>query len=164
MPSPAAPGEWWQFCTSCAGANIGLDATRDLAGAWGEVMGLIHDPVENFSMYFEEAISTWFGFTNHVGPDATGMMFDDAIWVYWTQNLTIWPADQKAVVLNRSNVVEPSFQVGRVGLPSVLRMAGNARQLALLYDGGGSPGDVYYNENCSVALAWIDLPLTPPPR
>jgi hypothetical protein len=123
---------------------------------------IVGDPVENFSLYFEEASATWFGFSNHIGPDAQGMFFDDAIWVYWTQNLTSWPAAQKAVVLNRTNVIEPAFQVGRVGLPSVLRVPGNDQELALLYDGGGFRDDVSYNENCSVALAWLKLPLTPP--
>lgn len=162
MPSMETPGEWWQFCTGC-GAAIGLATATSPLGYWSEALALITDPVENFSLYFEEATATYFGFTNHIGPDAHGMAFDDSIWVYWTQNITAWPAGNKAVILNRSNVVEPSFQTGRVGLPSVLRVPGNDRQLALLYDGGGTPGGVSYNENCSVALAWLDLPLTPPP-
>lgn len=98
----------------------------------------------------------------HIGPDSGGMMFDDAIWAYWSSNLTSWPPNQKAVVLNRTNVKEPSFQTGRVGLPSVLAIPGNTKQLAMVYDGGGTRDDVSYNENCSVALAWLDLPLTPP--
>jgi hypothetical protein len=98
----------------------------------------------------------------HIGPDEGGMMFDDSIWAYWSHNLTLWPADQKAVVLNRTNVIEPSFQSGRIGLPSLLQVPGNARQLALVYDGGGTRDDVSYNENCSIALAWIDLPIMPP--
>ena len=100
--------------------------------------------------------------SQHIGPDSGGMEFDDAIWAYWSANLTDWPGNQKAVVLNRTNVIEPSFQTGRVGLPSVVRVPGNSRQLAMVYDGGGTRDDVSYNENCSVALAWIDLPLVPP--
>lgn len=65
-------------------------------------------------------------------------MFDDAIWAYWSSNLTSWPPNQKAVVLNRTNVKEPSFQTGRVGLPSVLAIPGNTKQLAMVYDGGGT--------------------------
>jgi hypothetical protein len=163
MKSPNDPTLWWQFCTGCAGASIGLVSTRNLTGpSWDPVVGLISDPVENTSLYFEESSGLWFLFTNHIGPDATGVMFDDSIWVYWSANLTSWPAHQVAVVLNRTNVVEPSFQVGRVGLPSVMRVPGNDKQLAMIYDGGGSRGNVWYNQNCSVALAWLDLPLTPP--
>lgn len=66
-------------------------------------------------------------------------------------------------MLNRTNAVEPLIRAGRVGLPSVMRVPGNSKQLALVYDGGGTRDDVSYNENCSVALAWLDLPLTPPP-
>lgn len=165
MENPNNPGEWWQYCTGCSGGAIGLVSTTTPSegGPWTEVMPLIiGDPVENWSMYFEESTQTWFGFTNHIGPDAQGMMFDDAIWVYWTQNYTSWPPSNKAVVLNRTNVIEPTFQVGRVGLPSVLRIPGNSSKLALLYDGGGTRNGVSYNEDCSVALAWLDLPLTPP--
>lgn len=155
------PDEYWQFCTGCM-ASIGLAVSKNLTGQWTETQALISDPVENTSLYYEEANGLWFLFTNHVGPDQHGMAFDDSIWVYWSTNLTSWPPNQRAVVLNRTNVVEPSFQTGRVGLPSVMVVPGNDKQLAMLYDGGGTPDNVSYNENCSVALAWIDRPLTPP--
>ena len=161
MPSPLNDGSYWMFCTGC-GASIGLATTRDLYGAWSDALPLITDEVENVSLYFEESNGLWWLFTNHIGPDAQGMAFDDAIWAYWSANLTSWPLAQKAVVLNRTNVIEPSFQVGRVGLPSVLRVPGNSTHLALLYDGGGTRDGVSYNINCSVALAWLQLPLVPP--
>ncbi len=97
-----------------------------------------------------------------VGPDAAGIAFDDAIWVYWSSNLTYFPPENRAVVLNRTNVITPSFQVGRIGLPTLVEVLGRP-QLAMIYDGGGYRDDVSYNENCSVALAWIDRPLVPPP-
>jgi hypothetical protein len=161
MPSPAGDGSYWMFCTGC-GASIGLASTRDLDGAWRDVLPLISDPVENVSLYFDERSGLWWLFTNHIGPDAQGMAFDDAIWAYWSANLTSWPPAQKAVVLNRTNVVEPSFRTGRIGLPSVLRVPGNDTHLALLYDGGSTREGVSYNINCSVALAWLQLPLRPP--
>jgi hypothetical protein len=160
-PNDPTGTEWWQFCTGC-GASIGAVKTTNLTGNWTQIANLITDPVENVSLYYEESNGLWFLFTNHVGPDQLGMMFDDAIWVYWSNNLLNWPLDQKAVVLNRTNVIEPSFQVGRVGLPSVMRVPGNDTHLAMLYDGGGTRDNVSYNENCSVALAWLTLPLTPP--
>ena len=162
MPVPGGVG-FWQFCTGCAGGSIGLVAADDVAGPWRDVKPLIvGDRVENFSLYFEASTATWFGFTNLIGFDAGGMAFDAAITVYWTQNLTEWSSARQAVVLNQSNVVEPSFKVGRVGLPSVLKVPGNDAELALLYDGGGTRGDVSYNERCSVALAWLKLPLQVP--
>jgi len=163
MPNPTDPDEWWQFCTGCSGGSIGLVTTRNLTGYWTEKMPLITDaPVENTSLYFEESSGLWYLFTNQIGPDASGMQFDAHIVVYWSTDLTSWSPDRKATVLNRTNAVEPLIRAGRVGLPSVMRVPGNDRQLALIYDGGGTPGDVSYNENCSVALLWIDLPLTPP--
>jgi hypothetical protein len=162
IKNPSDPTEYWQFCTGCAGGSIGLATTRNLTGYWTAKMPLVTSaPVENTALYFEEASSTWFLFTNHIGPDAAGVAFDDAIWVYWSTNLTSWPANQVAVVLNRTNVVEPTFQTGRVGLPTILKVQGNDK-LALIYDGGGTRDNVAYNENCSVALAWLDLPLVPP--
>jgi hypothetical protein len=162
MKNPSNSSEYWQFCTGCANAAIGLTKTTNLTTPWTNVQGLIDDPVENTSLYFEEYNNLWFLFTNHVGPDAQGMAFDDSIWVYWSTNLTSWPPNQKAVVLNRTNVIEPSFQTGRVGLPSILRVPGNNTKLAMIYDGGGRRDDVSYNQNCSIALAWLTLPLVPP--
>lgn len=162
MPSPQGDGSYWQFCTGC-GSSIGIARTDNLTSTWKQWLGLITDPVENVSLFFEQANGLWFLFTNHIGPDAGGMEFDDSIWVYWSANLTQWSPQNKAVVLNRTNVIEPSFQVGRVGLPSVLQVPGNDTHLFLVYDGGGSRDNVSYNENCSVALAVLTRPLAPPP-
>ena len=164
MANPNDPGEWWQFCTGCAGGSIGLATTRNLTGTWTETKALITDAaVENTSLYFEESNGLWFLFTNQIDADAGGMAFDAHIVVYWSRDLLNWPPANKATVLNRTNAVEPLVRAGRVGLPSVMRVPGNSKQLALVYDGGGTRDDVSYNENCSVALAWLDLPLTPPP-
>ena len=150
-------------CCRRAGGAIGLATTRNLTGDWTESRALITDAaVENTSLYYEAASGLWFLFTNQIDADAGGMAFDAHIVVYWSADLLSWPPAQKATVLNRTNAVEPRVRAGRVGLPSVLRVPGNDAQLALVYDGGGTRDDVSYNENCSVALLWIDLPLTPP--
>ena len=163
MKNPNDSSEWWQFCTGCSNASIGLVTTRDLRGNWTEKMPLITDAaVENSSLYFEESNKLWWLFTNQINEDNAGVAFDAHIVVYWSSDLLSWPPSQKATVLNRTNAVEPLIKVGRVGLPSVMRVPGNDKQLALIYDGGGTRDDVSYNENCSVALLWIDLPLTPP--
>jgi hypothetical protein len=161
LPHPSLPDTYIMFCTDCNG-SIGLASTANLTGVWTPFQNIVTDPVENWSMYYEGSTATWFGFTNMVLKDDAGVAFDAAIVVYWTQDLLAWPPQNKAVVLNRTNVVEPSFQVGRVGLPSVLKVPGNDAQLALLYDGGGTVSNVWYNQNCSVALAWLDLPLKAP--
>lgn len=163
MKSPDVEGEYWQFCTGCAGGSIGLATTNNLTGVWQEKMPLITDaPVENTSLYYEKSNGLWFLFTNQIGLDSQGMAFDAHIVVYWSSNLTSWSPINKATVLNQTNAIEPRIKGGRVGLPSVLRVPGNDKQIALLYDGGGFRSDVSYNENCSVALLWIDLPLTLP--
>ena len=64
MPNPDDPSEWWQFCTGCAGASIGLVSTRDLHGLWSPVKGLIFDPVENVSLFWDEVACLWWLFTN----------------------------------------------------------------------------------------------------
>lgn len=162
MKNPNNSSEYWQFCTGCAGGSVGLVKTTNLTTPWTNVEALIHDPVENTSLYYEAFNQLWFLFTNHIGPDSTGVNFDDSIWVYWSNNLTYWPPNQKAVVLNRTNVIEPTFQTGRVGLPSILAIPGNTEKLAMIYDGGGDRNNVWYNQNCSIALAWLNLPLIPP--
>lgn len=147
---------WWQFCTGC-GAPVGLAKTTNLSSTWSVTQSIItSDPVENTSLYYEVMNGLWWLFTNHIGPDANGINFDDSVWVYWSPSLTTWNESNKAVVLNRTNT---QFGTGRVGLPSVLRVQ---NRLAVLYDGGGTPDNVFYNLNCSVALAWIELPLQPP--
>jgi hypothetical protein len=64
MLNPQDPTEYWQFCTGCAGASIGLVSTRDLFGDWSPVTGLITDPVENVSLFFDDATGLWWLFTN----------------------------------------------------------------------------------------------------
>jgi hypothetical protein len=163
IPSPAGDGTFWQYCTGCVpGYSLGIATAPDLWSHWTPWVGLTQDPVENTALWFEPANGLLFLFTNHVGPDETGMAFDDAIWVYWSSNMTYFPPQNKAVVLNRTNVITPSFAAGRVGLPSLVEVLGS-QQLAMIYDGGGYRDDVSYNENCSIALAWIDRPLVPPP-
>ena len=160
IPSPETPGEWWQFCTGCAGGSIGLVSTRNLTGQWEDKQALITDAaVENTSLYYEASNNLWFLFTNQIDNDAGGMAFDAHIVVYWSSNLLDWPPTNKATVLNRTNAIEPLIRAGRVGLPSVLRVPGNDQQLALVYDGGGTRDDVSYNENCSVAVSYVDLRL-----
>jgi hypothetical protein len=162
MPSPQGDGTFWQFCTGCM-SSLGLSRTNNLTGSWTDWLPLIvDDAVENVSLFFEQANGLWFLFTNHIGPDAGGMRFDESIWVYWSSDLTSWDPANKAVVLNRTNVIEPTFQVGRVGLPSVMQVPGNDTHLFMVYDGGGTRDNVSYNENCSVALAVLRRPLEPP--
>lgn len=64
MRNPSDPSEYWQFCTGCAGAAIGIVATRDLSSTWSAVAGLIYDPVENVSLYYDETSALWWIFTN----------------------------------------------------------------------------------------------------
>jgi hypothetical protein len=85
--------------------------------------------------------------------------YADAIWVYWTRDLTRWNSDHKAVVLDRTN---GNWSKHIIGLPSVVK-AGS--RLAILYDGNGSakmPGGAKSHMDRDIGLAWLDLPLIAP--
>ena len=141
--------------------TLSLARTKDLNGPWTIAPEPIVPPdeqVENSSLYYDEESKTWFLFTNHVGVE-DGLEYTDAIWVYWTRDISRWNSDHKAVVLDRANC---KWSKHIIGLPSVVK-AGN--RLAIFYDGNGSPkmpGGVKSHMDRDVGLAWLDLPLIPP--
>jgi predicted GH43/DUF377 family glycosyl hydrolase len=143
--------------------TLGLARTKDLNGSWTIAPEPIVPPdeqVENSSLYYDEESKTWFLFTNHVGL-AAGLEYTDAIWVYWTRDLTHWNSDHKAVVLDRANC---HWSKHIVGLPSVVK-AGN--RLAIFYDGNGSekmPNGVKSHMTRDIGLAWLELPLVLPAK
>jgi predicted GH43/DUF377 family glycosyl hydrolase len=170
--APASPGqvirhgdEYLMFFSASTDQPIkrtlSLARTKDLNGPWTIAPESILPPdeqVENSSLYYDEESKTWFLFTNHVGVE-DGLEYTDAIWVYWTRDLTRWNRDHKAVVLDRANC---KWSKHIIGLPSVVK-AGN--RLAIYYDGNGSPrmpGGVKSHMDRDVGLAWLDLPLIPP--
>lgn len=114
------------------------------------------EQIENSSLYFEASSGTWFLFTNHVGVDAKGLEYTDAIWVYWTRNLNHWNAADKAIVLDGKNSIWSHLCIG---LPSVVRY-GN--RLAIFYDAPGD--DKTSHMRRSIGLAWLNLPLRAPAR
>lgn len=136
--------------------TIGIARTRNLDGSWQidprPILPLT-EQIENSSLYFEQANSTWFLFTNHVGISNAGE-YTDAIWVYWTKDLNHWDATKKAIVLDGHNC---KWSNRCIGLPSVIRYG---RRLAIFYDAPG--GDSTSHMHRSIALAWMKLPLTPP--
>ncbi|MBE7504136.1 MAG: hypothetical protein HS113_28390 [Verrucomicrobiales bacterium] len=88
-----------------------------------------------------------------------GLEYTDAIWVYWTSDLSRWDASQKAVVLDASNC---TWSRHIIGLPSAVQVG---RRLAILYDGNAAeqvPSGVKSHMNRDVGLAWLDLPLVAP--
>ncbi len=108
---------------------------------------------ENSSLYFEPANQTWFLFTDHIDDG-----FTDAIWVYWSKDITKWDSANKAVVLDSHNC---KWSKHIIGLPAVIQV-GN--RLAIFYDGLDAskfpPG--YGHMNRDIGLAWLNLPLIPP--
>ena len=138
--------------------TLGIARAANLDGAWTiDALPIVPqaEQVENTSLYFEKANSTWFLFTNHIGLDLDGE-YTDAIWVYWTRDLNHWDAARKAVVLDRSN---SKWSRRCIGLPSVVRY-GN--KLAIFYDAPG--GDSVSHMRRSIGLAWLRLPLVPPAK
>lgn len=136
--------------------TISIARTKDLNGPWTIAPQPIVPPseqIENSSLYFEPANNTWFLFTNHIGLE--GHEYTDAVWVYWSKNLDTWNAANKAVVLDGSNC---AWSRKCIGLPSVVKMD---NRLAVLYDAPGGDGTSHMKRD--VGLAWLALPLVPPP-
>ena len=141
--------------------TISLARTKDLNSPWtlaAEPILPSTEQIENSSLYFEKKNKTWFLFTNHVGIK-DGLEYTDAIWVYWSKDLTKWDPVNKAVVLDSKNC---KWSKHIIGLPSVVQM-GN--RLAIFYDGSDAdpiPAGVKSHMNRDIGLAWLDLPLTIP--
>jgi predicted GH43/DUF377 family glycosyl hydrolase len=142
--------------------TISLARTRDLNGPWELATEPLLPPteqIENSSLYFEKKSKTWFLFTNHVGIK-DGLEYTDAIWVYWSKDLTKWDPAHKAVVLDSSNC---KWSKHIIGLPSVVQQG---KRLAIFYDGQDAspiPPGVQSHMNRDVGMAWLELPLVPPP-
>jgi predicted GH43/DUF377 family glycosyl hydrolase len=141
--------------------TLGLARTKDLNGPWSiapEPIVPMEEQMENSSLYHDEASDTWFLFTNHVGVE-NGLEYTDAIWVYWSKELTRWNRDHKAVVLDRRNC---TWSKHIIGIPSVVKV-GN--RLAIFYDGNSAEkmaSGLKSHMNRDVGLAWLDLPLALP--
>lgn len=146
--------------------TLGAAYTSDLNSTWqvdAEPILPQTEQVENSSVYYEKTSSTWFLFTNHVAsnddpaaripPEGTAE-YTDAIWVYWTQDLTSWSSDRKAVVLDGETC---SWSSTIVGLPSVLPIDD---KLAIYYDGRAD--GTFGHTQRDIGLCWLDLPLVPP--
>lgn len=152
--------EYLQFFSASTDAPImrtlSIARTKDLNGPWEvdpEPIFPLSEQVENSSLYFERANSTWFLFTNHVGIASEGE-YTDAIWVYWSKDLNHWDRDNKAVVLDGHNC---KWSRRAIGLPSVVRYG---HRLAIFYDAPGD--DKTSHMGRSIGLAWMTLPLKPP--
>ncbi|MBL9205768.1 MAG: hypothetical protein JNN01_11820 [Opitutaceae bacterium] len=134
-----------------------LGRTTDLNATWTfEPAPLLpwEEQVENSSVYFDETSRYWFLFTNHIGIDATGGEYADAVWVYWSQDPARFDPRNKAVVMDGST---SRWAHGAIGMPAVIKVGD---RLALLYDGVPGEGRGHLPRN--IGLAWIRLPLRPP--
>lgn len=139
----------------CVQRSLGIARTKNLDGPWTldpKPLVPIEEQIENTSLYYEPANGTWFLFTNHIG--IAKYEYTDAIWVYWTNDLNVWDAKNKAVVLDGKNC---TWSKRCIGLPSVVKAG---KRLAIVYDAPG--GESMDHMNRDVGLAWLDLPLTPP--
>lgn len=156
-------GEYLQFFSStttkpgnpCIQRTLGIARTKDLDGAWTvdpEPMVPIEEQIENSSLYYEQANQTWFLFTNHIGIDK--VEYTDAVWVYWSKDLTRWDPRSKAVVLDGQNC---NWSKKCIGLPSVMAFG---KCLALFYDAPG--GESVSHMKRDIGLAWLELPLVVP--
>jgi len=155
-------GEYLQFFSASVGDStvrrtLGLARTRHLDSVWTldpEPILPLEEQVENASLYYEESNRLWFLFTNHIGWPAGHDEYTDAIWVYWSDDLTRWNPENKAIVLDGSNC---SWSKRVIGLPSVVRFGS---RLALFYDGVEGEGTGHMGRD--IGLAWLRLPLRVP--
>jgi len=159
--------------------TLSIARTKDLNGAWTiDPTPIVpsEEQVENSSLYFEPTNQTWFVFTNHIGistyrelgmdpahlPPELGnqtgpgtVEYTDSIWVYWTKDLNHWNPAHKAIVLDGKNC---KWSKTCIGLPSVVKLKD---RLAIFYDAPG--GTSLSHMKRDVGLAWLTLPLIPPP-
>lgn len=139
--------------------TLGLAETTDLDGPWTihpEPLLPLEEQIENASLYFENANGLWFLFTNHVGIDAEGIEYTDAVWVYWSDDPRRFTPEDKAVVIDATT---SSWARSAIGMPSVVAVGD---RLALLYDGNQAAAHSHLQRD--IGLAWIELPLQPPNR
>ncbi|MBW7460235.1 hypothetical protein K0U00_39850, partial [Paenibacillus sepulcri] len=100
--------------------TIGLAVSDSPGGPWElspEPLLPPGEQLENASLYYEPACSLWFMFVNHVGRDEAGNEFTEAVWVYWSRSVTEWDPEDKAIVLDASNI---PWVKQAVGLPACL--------------------------------------------
>ena len=137
--------------------TLGIARTTDLDSPWSIDPSPIipsDEQVENSSIYYEPACRCWFLFTNHIG--LSGDVYNeytDAVWVYWTDDINHWDANQKAVVLDGENC---RWSKACLGMPSVIKV-GN--RLAIFYDAPGGTSTSHLGRD--IGLAWLELPLSP---
>ncbi|GGD46735.1 hypothetical protein [Paenibacillus nasutitermitis] len=141
--------------------TIGLAVSDSPSGPWElspEPLLPLEEQLENASLYFEPACALWFMFVNHVGRDEKGQEFTEAVWVYWSPSLSEWNAEDKAVVLDASNI---PWVTQAVGLPSCLIADG---KLWLGFDACKEPVNAINRGNAhrDLGMARFDLPLRPP--
>jgi len=151
--------EYLMFFSASMKRTIGIARTKDLDGSWALDPAPIVSPeeqIENSSLYFEPSNQVWFLFTNHIGLEAGGSEYTDAVWVYWTKDLDTWDASDKAVVLDGKNC---TWSSKCIGLPSVVRVGD---RLAIVYDAPGGESTSHMKRD--IGLAWLDLPLVPPEK
>ncbi len=151
-------GEYLMFFAAATEAPIkrtlGLARTKNLDGPWTldpEPILPAEEQIENSYLHYEKAYDTWFIFTNHVGTE--GGEHTDAVWVYWSRDLTTWDPANKAVVLDADNC---GWAKGAIGLPSLIEQKD---RLALFYD--GAPGTSLSHMGRDIGMATLSLPLVP---
>jgi predicted GH43/DUF377 family glycosyl hydrolase len=138
--------------------TLAIATTRDLDGRWTVADAPIlplEEQIENTSLYYEPGNQTWYLFTNHVGITPQDGEYTDAIWVYWSKDLTRWDRDCKAVVLDGSNC---TWSRCVIGLPSVVPQ--NDR-LLIYYDELSEEGSTSHIGR-DIGLATLPLPLRGP--
>jgi predicted GH43/DUF377 family glycosyl hydrolase len=148
--------EYLMFFSASMKRTIGIARVKNLDGHWKiDPTPIVpsEEQVENSSLYFEPKNHTWFLFTNHVGIQ-NGTEYTDAIWVYWSKDISHWDASHKAIVLDGTNC---TWSQNCIGLPSVVKVG---RRLAIFYDAPGGQSISHMNRN--VGLGWLKLPLKPP--
>jgi predicted GH43/DUF377 family glycosyl hydrolase len=136
--------------------TISIARTNDLYGTWQIDAQPILPPeeqIENSALYYQAETETWFLFTNHVGI-LEGNELTDAVWMYWTQDIERWNAEDKAIIIDGKNC---TWSKKIIGAPSVIEVNG---KLHIFYDGIEDDRVSHYHRHigkCSLALP-IQIP------
>lgn len=144
--------------------TIGLARTKSIDSPWqvsDTPVFPVEENIENASVYYQKSDKTWFMFVNHVGLDKDKREYTDAAWVYWTKDFDHWDPNNKAVVLDSTNV---KWSPKIIGIPSVVQVGD---RLAIVYDGQArDPVEITDGNkehmHRDIGLAWLQLPIITP--
>lgn len=140
--------------------SVGIARSNSPDGPWtpDPTPALPDDKIENPVVWYQASSKTYFMFIDHSALK-NGVLYTDAVWVYWTQDPNNWNGANKAVVIDGSVSTWSKYVIG---IPAVQQVGD---RLAVIYDGRtdpNAPTGIADHLQRDIGLAWLDLPIKLP--